>query len=102
MRMTLKFGKGLYRKFACSKCECVFVADTAETYEGTSEGCSVRMLNCDCGQPMRWDSGKPYDFEEAANERKKRLSLSVYGMDDCSPVDVVERLIADSAFINGV
>lgn len=96
MRKILKYGKGQYRKFVCPKCECVFVTDRAEAYP---IGNDLR-LSCTCGHVIRWEDGTPYDFEQAANIRKERLSLSIYGMDDCSPVDVVERLIADSAFID--
>ena len=101
MRKILKYGKGDYRKFVCPKCECVFVADRAEAYPlSNTFNLGELRLNCTCGSVMHWEDGTPYDFEKAANVRKERLSLSIYGMDDRSPVDVVERLIADSAFID--
>ena len=87
----LKPGKVEQRKFTCSRCGCVFVADTTEP-DGS------RCLRCPtCAVMLGWGTGGPYEepMQDKAPDLKRLSDLARLGMNSCNDYgSFAEYLIA--------
>lgn len=67
----LKCGKVEQRKFACSACGCVFVADRADMSLMERVACPQER----CTESVRWETGEPYEEPTKDDSRLKLIFL---------------------------
>lgn len=100
----LKPGKFEMRKFVCTKCGCIFVANDAEKYflrrlDGSGKWV---VVDCVCGVAIPWADAEPYEepTQDTEADAKKIVAIAQQWLRDDRTASLWR--FADKLIDNGV